>query len=118
MIQEVDSEEKQEPPFPKVINDNIIEQQEADKEEGDNISEDLSVKATQQKGKRIILNESGDDTSECSCFSHSDDFVTSEAGGENIGGSEDEDNGKADEDNNVDGKSEGVSAVGMARDRH
>jgi hypothetical protein len=68
LIQEVDSEEKQEPPFPKVIDDNIIEQQEPDKEEGDNISEDLSVKATQQKGKRIILNESGDDTSECSCF--------------------------------------------------
>jgi hypothetical protein len=118
LIQEVDSEEKQEPPFPKVIDDNIIEQQEADKEEGDNISEDLSVKASQQKGKRIILNESGDDTSECSRFSHSDDFVTSEAGGEKIGGSEDEDDEKADEDNKVDGESESVSAVRMARDRH
>ena len=118
LIQEVDSEEKQEPPFPKVIDDNIIEQQEADKEEGDNISEDSSVKATQQKGKRIILNKSGDDLSKCSRFSHSDDFVTSEAGGEKIGGSEDEDNEKADEDNKVDGKSEGVSAVRMARDRH
>jgi hypothetical protein len=52
LIQEVDSEEKQEPPFPpKVIDDNIIEQQEADKEEGDNISENFSVKATQQKGR-------------------------------------------------------------------
>jgi hypothetical protein len=68
LIQEVDSEEKQELPFPKVIDDNILEQQKADKEEGDNILEDSSVKATQQKGKRIILNESGDDTSECSHF--------------------------------------------------
>jgi hypothetical protein len=42
----------------------------------------------------------------------------SEAGGEKIGGYEDEDDEKADEDNKVDGKSEGVSAVGMARDRH
>jgi hypothetical protein len=118
LIQEVDSEEKQEPPFPKVINDNIIEQQGADKEEGDNISEDSSVKASQQKGKRIILNESGDDTSKCSHFSHSDDFVMSEAGEEKIGGSENEDDEKADEDNKVDGKSEDVSAVRMARDRH
>jgi hypothetical protein len=78
----------------------------------------LSVKATQQKGKRITLNKSGDYTSECSRFSHSDDFVTSEAGGEKIGGSEDEDDKKADEDNNVDGKSESVGAVRMARDRH
>jgi hypothetical protein len=38
LIQEVDSEEKQEPPFPKVIDDNIIGQQEADKEEGDDIT--------------------------------------------------------------------------------
>jgi hypothetical protein len=79
---------------------NIIKQQEVDKEKGDIISEDLSVKATQQKGKKIIFNESGDDMSKCSCFSHShrfshsDDFVTSEAGGEKIGGSEDEDDKK------------------------
>ena len=78
----------------------------------------MSVKASQQKGKRIILNESENNTSKCSHFSHSDDFVTSEAGGEKIGGSEDEDDEKADEDNKVDGKSEGVSAVRMARDRH
>jgi hypothetical protein len=77
LIQEVDSEEKQESSFPKVIDDNIIEQQEADKEECDNISGHSSVKATQQKGNRIVLNESGDDTSKCSHFSHSDDFVMS-----------------------------------------